>query len=152
MKQYTLLLFYLLFSLGALTLNCDRVKRRVVFNKNSKFFIRLNGKTSVLNSTGIFAHGWAIRINYELPDSIPKMNKIFRRSAPEAENEFSSLATSCVSKHICQLFEHSQADSSCGFFCEIRNIIHSSKGPKADYLKSFLGDCLSYSQQCLKFS
>ncbi|XP_045477367.1 uncharacterized protein LOC123682663 [Harmonia axyridis] len=152
MNQFQLLILLLVFPLNKLDLlNAHRVRRRVVFNQNSKFFIRLNGKTNVLNATGIFAHGWTIRINYDLPDTIPKINRIFKRDVgpPREEDKFSTLATSCVSNHICQFFTTSQNNTDCGFFCEIRNIIMSSSGPKAGFLKSYLENCHLSSQECL---
>ncbi|GLV31721.1 uncharacterized protein CBL_07481 [Carabus blaptoides fortunei] len=55
------------------------MKRRVVFRKNSKLFLRLNGKEPILPFTTIFQHGWGFRMNWPLPDTIPGMHKIFRR-------------------------------------------------------------------------
>ncbi|KAK9887736.1 hypothetical protein WA026_000052 [Henosepilachna vigintioctopunctata] len=128
----------------------NRVKRKIVFNKNTKFFIRLNGKGDVLNATRIFSHGWAVRINYDVPDSMKKMRSIFKRNVgpQEEENEYSSFASSCISRQICQAFKFTDNNSTCGVFCGIRRIINESGGIQAEFLKSFLDNCYLNDYQC----
>ncbi|KAL3273270.1 hypothetical protein HHI36_014724 [Cryptolaemus montrouzieri] len=120
--------------------NSIRVKRKIAFTKNSKFFIRLNGKTNVLNITSIFAHGWSIRINYDLPDSLQKMHKIFRRNTDsfDGANGFPTLLSTLVRKKLCRTFNVPLNISTCGFFCEIKRIIHRSSGSQTEFLQSFL--------------
>lgn len=33
----------------------------------------------MFNYNQIFAHGWSIRINYDLPETIPKRHQFFKR-------------------------------------------------------------------------
>lgn len=74
-----------------------RVRRKVAFSKNSKFFVskllllilvpitllinqfRLNGKANSVPWVQIFAVGYAVRVNYDLPENIQKRHKFFKR-------------------------------------------------------------------------
>lgn len=43
------------------------------------FKVRFNGRENVINRTDIFAHGWGVRVNYDLPDTIQNRFKLFKR-------------------------------------------------------------------------
>lgn len=49
------------------------------FNTSSLFQFRLNGKANVIPWNQIFAQGWALRINYDLPENIQKRHQFFKR-------------------------------------------------------------------------
>ncbi|CAH1974901.1 unnamed protein product [Acanthoscelides obtectus] len=60
-----------------------RIKRKVVFTKSSKYFFRFNGKLNSLNWTQIFAFGYTVRVNFDLPHDIPRRYQFFKRDIHE---------------------------------------------------------------------
>ncbi|KAJ8938425.1 hypothetical protein NQ318_011864, partial [Aromia moschata] len=104
-----------------------RVKRKVVFTSSSKFFFRLNGKLNTLNYTTFFATGYSLRINYDLPSTIPKRYKFFKRDIhrdiTSIPDESAVRQFSCVVAHFCNVMSSILMSKNCGFFCGIINII-----------------------------
>nr|XP_015840908.1 PREDICTED: uncharacterized protein LOC107399276 [Tribolium castaneum] len=129
-----------------------RTKRKVVFSKSSKFFVRLNGKDNMLNYTEIFAHGWTFRINYDLPETIPKRHQFFKR---DVHAELDGVADeslrgvySCILKYVCERVSEVQAAPECGIFCGIGNIILSSLTAESEFFQAFVNKCEHHASNC----
>lgn len=50
-----------------------------MYSNSPWFQFRLNGKDNLIPWTQIFAHGWGFRINWELPETLPRRHKFFKR-------------------------------------------------------------------------
>ncbi|KAF5299322.1 hypothetical protein FQA39_LY02495 [Lamprigera yunnana] len=125
-----------------------RVKRKVLFSKNSKLFFRLNGKANVVPWIQILAHGWAFRVNWDLPDTTFRRHKFFKREIHNVQDNLKNIhGYSCVLSHICQYVNNIKISKKCGIFCEIGKIISRSQGVEVDYLYTMhdicrnVGDC-----------
>ncbi|XP_019868265.1 uncharacterized protein LOC109597079 [Aethina tumida] len=133
-----------------------RVRRKVVFTKSSKFFFRLNGKDTVLNRSDIFAHGWAVRVNYDLPSTIPRRHQLFKR---DIYSEMTSLPIEsasegfhCIFRHLCEMFTTVTNSQTSGFLSQIGGIITQSQGMEADFFKSFVEKCDYQTDTCPSLS
>ncbi|KAK9754874.1 hypothetical protein QE152_g819 [Popillia japonica] len=135
---------------------CDershRVKRWLVFNKNSRFFARLNGKDNVVPWNTLITHGWGFRINYQLPDTENRKHRFFKRDIhgeiDKIQNPWGQQGYSCLMKFLCQIVGKIKASKICGMFCEIGNIIAESEGYDADFFYSLVSKCDIYNERC----
>nr|CAI5851978.1 unnamed protein product [Callosobruchus analis] len=129
-----------------------RIKRNVVFTKSSKYFFRFNGKLNTFNWTQIFAYGYTVRVNYDLPHDIPKRYQLFKRDIHEdiqnIPDELASQGFSCMLKHICDAYSTLSNATYCGFFCEIGKIVVSEEGMENRFFKRILDKCDHYRQRC----
>ncbi|XP_018323162.1 uncharacterized protein LOC108735624 [Agrilus planipennis] len=129
----------------------NRLRRRVVFVKDSKFFMRLNGRINMLNYTTIFAHGWGFKIAYDLPTTMSKKKLFFKRNSDfNLEDFYSSWFDKVQFYHIMdQICKHFLRDSTrrCGVSCKIQNIINSSNGTDGAFFQSFIEKCNHYSNK-----
>ncbi|KAJ3666039.1 hypothetical protein Zmor_001495 [Zophobas morio] len=156
-KMFLPLFFLMLLSIIPITngINSEykhRTKRKVVFSKSSKFFFRLNGKDNVLNYTEVFAHGWTIRMNYDLPESIPRRHQFFKRDVHaelDTITDESILGVySCVLKYICESVANLKVADKCGMFCEIGSIIARTATMESAFFKSFIDKCDYHIDNC----
>ncbi|XP_071055593.1 uncharacterized protein [Onthophagus taurus] len=132
--------------------NHSRVKRKLVFNKSMRFFSRINGKDNVIKWNTFIAHGWGFRINFELPDSLPKRHRFFKR---DIHNEIENVPTTwgkqgfaCMLKYLCEITARIRSSDQCGIFCEIGILIAESTGTDASFLRSLTSNCEKYKEKC----
>ncbi|KAF5307131.1 hypothetical protein FQR65_LT07115 [Abscondita terminalis] len=126
-----------------------RVKRKVLFSKNSKLFLRLNGKDNVIPWNQIFAHGWAFRINWDLPDTPLRRHKFFKREVEAARKNLKHVqGYSCILKHICHFIKSIKISSNCGIFCKVGHIITQSRGVDVDFFHTVHDLCNDYVAEC----
>lgn len=88
---------------------------------------RLNGKANSVPWVTIFAVGYAVRVNYDLPENIQKRHKFFKRDIHsellDVPHESARSGISCIVKHLCETVQEIRSSEGCGFFCEIGRII-----------------------------
>ncbi|GJQ74286.1 hypothetical protein Trydic_g19183 [Trypoxylus dichotomus] len=136
--------------------NCDerspRVKRWLLFNKNSKMFARLNGKDNIVPWNTIITHGWGFRINYDLPDTENRKFRFFKRDIhaeiDKIQSPWGQQGYACLMKFLCQIVAKIKTSKICGMFCEIGNIIAESEGYDADFFYSLVSKCDVYHDKC----
>ncbi|XP_017773193.1 PREDICTED: uncharacterized protein LOC108560244 [Nicrophorus vespilloides] len=156
-SQKTLLLVVALFSLLLLA-PCEeikhRVRRKVLFSKNSKLFFRFNVKVTILPWGILLAHAYAVRVNYELPDTIQKFYRFWKRNVHEEIETENNIQPgyvhgySCIFSMLCGFVDSVQSSRSCGMFCEMGKIIASSSGLDAEFFKSIVSKCEYYQTKC----
>lgn len=128
------------------TIQTQRFKRQIVFQKSSKYFVsigkhfkaaksgilflqlRVNGKENMINHTDIFAHGWGVRVNWDLPDTLSKRFKLFKRDIHDnietLRDGRAKEGFSCIVKYLCEYRDFMTSnEAECGIFCGIGRII-----------------------------
>ncbi|PSN41155.1 hypothetical protein C0J52_05218 [Blattella germanica] len=156
--QNAMLVFFAVFTMTAIVevsgdRRSQRTKRKVIFVKGSKFFVRLNFKANTLPYTALFAYAAGYKLNFDLPtEAKAKPLRFHRRDIFENMetifNENGLHGRACMLRFLCEASTYVLPTS--GLFHKLVKLIFSIPESQQDSLHPYIPqtECQSMSDLC----